>query len=337
MKVTIVDCKRHEHSAGETLVFKLNEVDNSFANGLRRVLLAEVPVLGVESVTIIQNTSVLPDEMIAHRIGLVPLYSKRAKQMQFFHDCLCGGTGCIECQITGELKVRCPSNQHSLQVFADSLKIDDEGVYPVSSEERGVWLLTLGRSQEINLRVLIRKSIAKTHAKFMPVSTVSMHYEPEVILNKDVISSLDPEQLRQWMRSCVHRPHSIAESNGEGHAGHIDVNKLCEECLLKEPSVVSFTEPLVFARPKKDARGHYNFTFTVETTGVLPVLQLIRDAVDVLRRKLQRVHECLAERVVPGDLVETRPIGDAPTAPVVVNEDIMDTKGAEDDLKFVMN
>ncbi|CCD17607.1 unnamed protein product, partial [Trypanosoma congolense IL3000] len=141
MKVKIVDCKKHEHSAGETLVFQLDEVDNSFANGLRRVLLAEVPVLAVVSVTIVQNTSVLPDEMIAHRIGLVPLYSMKAREMQLAGDCLCGGLGCIKCQITGEMKVRCPSDRHSLQVFTDSLKIDDEQVYPVSSKERGVWLV----------------------------------------------------------------------------------------------------------------------------------------------------------------------------------------------------
>ncbi|RNF25977.1 putative DNA-directed RNA polymerase II subunit 3 [Trypanosoma conorhini] len=337
MKVKILDCKKHEHSAGETLEFQLAEVDNSFANGLRRVMLAEVPVLGVESVTIIQNTSVLPDEMIAHRIGLVPLYSMKARRMEYARDCLCGGSGCGECQITGELKVSCPSDAHSLQVFMDALKIDDEEVYPVSSEERGVWLLTLGRSQELNLRVVIRKNIAKTHAKFMPVATVAMRYASDIVLNPDGFAKLDAEHRRQWVDRCPRQVFRYDDRSGQVMLADPDACIFCRECLSKEPPFNKLAEPLVFVRHKKDRRGYYDFTFTVESTGVLPVLQILYDAVEVLRRKLERVRDGLLEDPHADEMVQTRPIGGAPTAPVVVNEDIVEREGAEDNLTFVMN
>jgi DNA-directed RNA polymerase I and III subunit RPAC1 len=55
------------------LVVELIHVDTSFVNALRRILLAEVPTVAIESVYIMDNTSILHDEVLAHRLGLVPL------------------------------------------------------------------------------------------------------------------------------------------------------------------------------------------------------------------------------------------------------------------------
>ncbi|KAL9092966.1 MAG: hypothetical protein Q9159_000590 [Coniocarpon cinnabarinum] len=54
-------------------VFSLIGVDPSFANALRRILLAEIPTLAIEDVFINQNTGIVHDEILAQRIGLVPL------------------------------------------------------------------------------------------------------------------------------------------------------------------------------------------------------------------------------------------------------------------------
>ena len=48
-------------------------VDASIANALRRILIAEVPALAIEHVYVWNNTSVIVDEVLAHRVGLVPL------------------------------------------------------------------------------------------------------------------------------------------------------------------------------------------------------------------------------------------------------------------------
>ena len=55
---------------GDTLEFDLIGVDASFANALRRVLIAEVPTMAIEQVYIGDNTSVIPDEVLSHRLGL---------------------------------------------------------------------------------------------------------------------------------------------------------------------------------------------------------------------------------------------------------------------------
>ncbi|KAG5473957.1 hypothetical protein CUR178_04067 [Leishmania enriettii] len=336
MRVEIIECVKKEHAAGETLTFQLNEVDSSFANALRRVMLAEVPTLAIEFVTIRQNTSVLPDEMIAHRLGLVPLFSEKAKRLSFPQDCGCGGSGCPDCQITGTLKVQCPPSQHSKQVFiGDSLHIDDAEVYPVSAEEHGIWLVTLGRSQVLDLQVIIRKNIAKTHAKFMPVATVAMRYAPQIILNPNGFQALGKAKAREWVARCPRNVFRFVERTGQVEVQDEDACIFCRECMSQEPPFDKLPEPLVFVRQKKNKMGHFDFTFTVESTGVLPVLQIVYEAVAVVRKKLQRVSEGLM-RDLNADGVMTRTIGQSTTAPVVPNADAVRKGAEEDNLDFTM-
>ena len=58
---------------GESIVFDVAGIRPSLANALRRIMLAEVPTMAIENVWFSDNTSVIPDEMLAHRIGLLPI------------------------------------------------------------------------------------------------------------------------------------------------------------------------------------------------------------------------------------------------------------------------
>jgi DNA-directed RNA polymerase alpha subunit len=59
----------------ERIKFVLNNCDVSFANALRRIIIAEVPTMAPHLISVYENTSVLHDEFLAQRIGLVPFYS----------------------------------------------------------------------------------------------------------------------------------------------------------------------------------------------------------------------------------------------------------------------
>lgn len=67
----------------------LDDVDISLANGLRRTMIAEVPTLAIDLVEIEANSSVLADEFIAHRLGLLPIYSERARYMKYSRVHMC--------------------------------------------------------------------------------------------------------------------------------------------------------------------------------------------------------------------------------------------------------
>ena len=98
--------------------FVLQGTDSSVANALRRVIIAEVPSFAIDTVTINDNSSVLHDEFIAHRLGLVPLRWKgrgptgEAKLIQeqypFPDECDCDlsfSDVCPKCSVELRLRV----------------------------------------------------------------------------------------------------------------------------------------------------------------------------------------------------------------------------------------
>lgn len=84
-KVSIME----KMSSKYVLRFKLWDTDVSMANSLRRIMMVEVPTLAIDMVEITENSSVLRDEFIAHRLGLIPLTSSRAMAMLYPGDCDC--------------------------------------------------------------------------------------------------------------------------------------------------------------------------------------------------------------------------------------------------------
>lgn len=60
-------------STKEEIVFDLKGVEPPLANALRRIMIAEIPSMAIEKVAMWQNTSVIPDENLAHRVGLIPI------------------------------------------------------------------------------------------------------------------------------------------------------------------------------------------------------------------------------------------------------------------------
>jgi DNA-directed RNA polymerase I and III subunit RPAC1 len=57
----------------ENIEFDLIGIDAAIANAFRRILIAEVPSMAIEDVFILNNTSIMHDEVLAHRLGLIPI------------------------------------------------------------------------------------------------------------------------------------------------------------------------------------------------------------------------------------------------------------------------
>ena len=60
--------------------FTLSSTDTSMANAIRRIIIAEVPTLAIDLVEYQDNTSVLVDEYIAHRLGMIPMCYVREEE-----------------------------------------------------------------------------------------------------------------------------------------------------------------------------------------------------------------------------------------------------------------
>ncbi|EMA50198.1 DNA-directed RNA polymerase subunit D [Halococcus thailandensis] len=53
--------------------FLVRGITPAFANGIRRAMIADVPTLSIDTVRVVENSSVMFDEQIGHRLGMVPL------------------------------------------------------------------------------------------------------------------------------------------------------------------------------------------------------------------------------------------------------------------------
>jgi DNA-directed RNA polymerase II subunit RPB3 len=199
----------------DVMKFELRDTDASVANALRRIMIAEVPTLAIDLVEIETNSSVLNDEFLAHRLGLIPLISDRAMEMRLSRDCdACDGDGrCDYCSIEFHLNVKCTSEQ-TLDVTSHDLQSSDPDVVPVDSagrqadvngfdppENRGILIVKLRKGQELKLRAIARKGIGKDHAKWSPAATVTFQYEPDIHINEALMESLSLDEKQEWVES----------------------------------------------------------------------------------------------------------------------------------------
>ena len=185
--------------------FELTETDLSMANSLRRIMIAEVPTMCIDLVTFEVNTTVLKDEVIAHRLGLIPIRSmhKRMSQWNYNHDCDCGDN-CDKCSVTFTLDCEFkemvrgrPLAQQDLNIKITSKHLISEldsvqAVHFSNDEEAnkshddGISIVLLGPGQHLKLTAIAKKGIAKEHAKWSPVATVALKHDPLVKLNNEM-------------------------------------------------------------------------------------------------------------------------------------------------------
>lgn len=170
IKVTVTELLENEVS------FILEDVDLSMANALRRVMISEIPTLAIDLVQMESNTSVLVDEFIAHRLGLVPIKSQTAMSKKYAKECSCDGLkSCELCSIEMRLSKTCTGDR-TLEVTTSDLIMmsQQEDLIP----QKNILLAKLRKNQEIKLRCFVRKGVAKEHAKWSPTAAVAFEYDP---------------------------------------------------------------------------------------------------------------------------------------------------------------
>lgn len=144
-----------------------------FANALRRMIISNVPTMAIHEIEFKENSGVLYDEMVAHRLGMIPLTTD-LKGYNLQSACKCEGKGCPRCQVTLTLKAKGPA-----VVLAEELKSKDPKVKPVYSDMPIARLL---KGQEIELVATARLGIGKEHVKWSPALCWYI-YAPKITVN----------------------------------------------------------------------------------------------------------------------------------------------------------
>jgi len=262
----------------------------SVANALRRVMIAEVPTLSIDMVEIENNSSVLADEYIAHRLGLIPLQSSNVHTFKNARDCECESY-CTKCAVVFRIKVK-HLGEGNLLVTSRDLKLEKPGeamgdVYPIHSNqpevniigETSILIVKLGRNQEFSARCIAKKGIGKEHAKWIPCAVATFQLIPELTLDQVTMEDLSTEQKQAFVKCC---PTNVFGYNKQTDAVSVE-NPLdctfCEECVYKAEDMG--VPELVEIKDKKD-----NYIFTVESTGSLRPEEIVLNALTILKEKL---------------------------------------------------
>src|SRR3989344_6378251 len=157
------------------LNLSIEGIDYVTANTLRRLMIAEVPTIAIEEVEFHKNGSALYDEILAHRLGLIPLKTD-LKSYNIKDECKCKGKGCALC----ELKLTLDAENDGI-VYSSQLKSTDPKAVPVYPDMPIVELI---KKQKLELEATAVLGQGKKHMKF---STALAYYRgyPELVVNSN--------------------------------------------------------------------------------------------------------------------------------------------------------
>lgn len=149
----------------EKIVIRFINAPRQYVNAIRRISINEVPTLAIDDVVILENSSVMHDEAVAHRLGLIPL---RTDLLRFVlpDDCDCNSTlGCAKCRVL--LSLDSEANEKTRMVTSGDIVSEDDVVKPLSTE---IPIIVLAPAQKLKFEAYARLGFGKDHAKWQPTS-----------------------------------------------------------------------------------------------------------------------------------------------------------------------
>jgi len=234
------------------------EIDISLANAIRRSAL-EIPILAIDEVEFYKNDSVLYDEVLALRLGLIPIENQ--KGMVLSEKCTCKGKGCAKCSIKLKLQAKGPC-----VVYAKDLKGKAKAVYP------DMPIVKLEEGQELELVATAKLSLGINHTKFSP-GLVYYRNVPEIEISKDC------KKCGKCVEACPKKILKIEKNELKV----IDKYKcdLCEACV--EECKREFKDSYIKISPGKE------LVMFIESWGQISAEEILKQSVNALKNNLKQI------------------------------------------------
>lgn len=272
----------------ELVAFDMIGIDPPLANAFRRILIAEVPTVAISSVTIEQNTSVIHDENLAHRLGLIPIKFEPDLLPWKSPDAQFDESNSIEFSLQ---KV---CNQDRLAVYSKDLiwepwsadqrdRFADDPPRPVADD---ILIAILRNGQEIDIRCVCEKGLGKEHAKWSPVCTATYRLMPQITLRRDILDK-DAVTLK---KTCPKDVFDIEDLGGGRKRAIVAAPRNCTTCRECIDTFPGNEKGLVLGKRK----NHY--LFSIESVGCVPAPLLFERALNKLKDKCETAKGVLEKR-----------------------------------------
>lgn len=251
------------------VVFMLKDSNAAFVNSLRRFMTESVPTIAIEDVEFTKNSSVLYEEIVAHRLGLVALETD-LETYNLPSKCKCKGEGCARCSVKLSLSAKGPC-----VVYAEDLKIKDPKVKPVHPKTPIVKLL---KGQELEFEATAILGQGKQHMKWSPCLS---WYKHKPVFEIDDKKCVNADAVAQ---SC---PVSVYDVKN----GKLSVNVNNElKCHLCNACVEVAENQSVKVNKSED-----EFIFYLESWGQLTPSEIVCSATDQFRELLKELDDKLSQ------------------------------------------
>jgi len=259
----------------EEITVILKDVPLEYANALRRASLEEVPTMAIDYVVFYDNTSALSDEIIAHRLAMIPLTSEKALD-RYKPPEVCREEKQVDGCYTSLYLEAEAGPEEILTVYSDKLKPqEDPDVAPIRGD---IPIIMLGPGQRVVLEAWARLGRGREHAKWSPATVASLTYLALISVDRDRCTKCG---------LCSERcpTGAIRMVNGELVVRE-DLCNLCRQCVkVCEPEAISLNW-------RRDA-----YRLHIESSGALSPERILVQSVIEIKRKLVEFYENL-ERVL---------------------------------------
>lgn len=268
-----------------TAVLEVRGVTPSILNALRRTMLSQVPKLAIEDVTIYDNTSALFDEVVAHRLGLLPVptdlsaFNRRWKENNASTKeavCTCAGEGCPNCTVLYTL-----SKEGPCMVYSGDLVPAADAKFKIVDPK--IPIVKLLEGQRVMLEVGAILGEGREHAKWVPVTAIGWQEYPTVKLP----ASIPPATIERMRKTAP------------------------EGAFTFDGTTVRVNDPMKAAAYVRSASKLYElagadvgfeagrYIVTLETDGSLSPTAALRKAVSIVMEKLKTVEGEVGKLKVP--------------------------------------
>jgi len=252
MKIKVKELK------SKKAVIDFEDTKPYFINSIRRIMISDLPKLAVKDVTIYDNTSALFDEIISHRLGLIPIPTDLSL-LNFRDECTCKGKGCPSCTVRYTL-----SREGEGTVFSGDLQPAEKS-WAITEDK--IPIVELYNDQRLILEVEAVLGRARDHAKWQAVIAPAYRMHTNIIFDKK-----DEKNVEKFVEKL---PKNLVK---------IKKNKLELLDIKKLPVLESYIEKenVDFIKIEKDLT---KYTFKFETDGSLTAKNALLESSKMLEEK----------------------------------------------------